>query len=74
MATYEELMAHRLTVSEIEAHIGADSLGYLSLEGMVKATGRPFDRFCTSCFTGEYLFEKKAGGFVTVEEQVGRAN
>ncbi|MFP3896652.1 MAG: amidophosphoribosyltransferase [Anaerolineales bacterium] len=70
MATYEELIAHRLTVPEIKEHIGADSLGYLSLEGLAKAANRPPDHFCLSCFVGEYPFEKKAGGFVTEEERV----
>lgn len=54
MATYDELIAHRLSVEEIREHIGADSLGYLSLEGMIKATGHPKDHFCLSCFTGHY--------------------
>lgn len=70
MATYEELIAHRLNVPEIREHIGADSLGYLSLEGLVKAVHRPADRFCLSCFVGEYPFEKKAGGFVSEEERI----
>ncbi|MFO7918489.1 MAG: amidophosphoribosyltransferase [Anaerolineae bacterium] len=74
MATYEELIAHRLTVPEIEEHIGADSLGYLSLEGLVKAANRSSDRFCLSCFVGEYPFEKKAGGFITEEERVRQVN
>jgi amidophosphoribosyltransferase len=64
MATYDELIAHRLSVREIERHVGADSLGFLSLEGMLRAAGRPKSRFCVACFTGEYPFEQKAGGFV----------
>jgi len=54
MATYDELIAHRYSVDEIREKIGADTLGYLSLEGMIKAAGRPRDSFCLSCFTGEY--------------------
>lgn len=69
MATYDELIAHRLSVKEIEREIGADSLGYLSLEGMIKALRRPLDRFCTACFSGEYPFEQKAGGFLPREQQ-----
>lgn len=69
MATYEELIAHRLSVEEIKRIIGADSLGYLSLEGMIKALQRPLSRYCTACFSGEYLFEQKAGGFLPHEQQ-----
>jgi len=64
MATYDELIAHRLSVSEIRREIGADSLGYLSIEGMMRAVGRPLSQFCAACFTGDYPFEQKAGGFV----------
>jgi len=69
MATYDELIAHRLSVEEIRQKIGADSLGYLSLEGMIRATRRPMSRFCVACFSGEYPFEEKAGGFIPREEQ-----
>ena len=41
-------------VDEVRASIGADSLGYISLEGMVEATRQPRERLCTACFTGEY--------------------
>jgi len=68
MATYDELIAHRLSVEEIRREIGADSLGYLSLEGLIRAVGRPISEYCTSCFTGEYPFEKKAGGFLRRDE------
>ncbi len=69
MATYDELIAHRLSVQEIEREIGADTLGYLSLEGMIEALRRPLGRFCTACFSGEYPFEQKAGGFLPRELQ-----
>ncbi len=55
MAKRSELIAARMSVEEIRRHIGADSLGYLSLEGMVRATGGSTDELCTACFTGEYL-------------------
>jgi len=64
MATYEELIAHRLSVPEIKQAFGVDSLGYLSLEGMMKAVGHPLGTYCTACFTGDYPFEEKAGGFL----------
>ena len=67
MATYKELIGHRLSIPEIERHIGADSLGYLSLMGMIDSVGLPWDKFCLSCFNGEYPFEERAGGFVERE-------
>jgi amidophosphoribosyltransferase len=54
MATREELIAAQKSVEEIRAHIGADSLGYLSLDGLIRATGMPRDSFCHACFSGEY--------------------
>jgi amidophosphoribosyltransferase len=49
-----ELIACTHTVDEICKYIGADSLEYLSLEGMFKAMPRPAKHFCTACFTGQY--------------------
>jgi amidophosphoribosyltransferase len=57
MATYAELIAANLTIDEICAKIGADSLGYLSKEGLVAATGRNRSDFCLGCLTGEYPAE-----------------
>ena len=54
MATYHELIAASKTVSEIKDFIGADSLGYLSLDGLIKAVALPKDNFCLACFTGDY--------------------
>ena len=53
-ATRAELIANGLTPEEIAASIGADSLGYISLDGMVDATGQPPERLCQACFTGVY--------------------
>jgi amidophosphoribosyltransferase len=53
MATYDELIAHRMTVEQIRDYIGADSLHYLSVEGMMAAIGRG-DGYCNACFTGSY--------------------
>ncbi len=64
MATYDELIAHRLSVQEVCEQIGADSLGYLSMQGMLRAVQRPMSRFCVACFSGEYPFEERAGGFI----------
>ena len=54
MSTRAELIASDLSVEEIRQYVGADSLGYLSLEGMVAATGDEMERFCRACFDGEY--------------------
>ena len=54
MSTRSELVASDLAVEEVRAFIGADTLGYLSLEGMVEATGSPKDTLCRACFDGEY--------------------
>lgn len=49
----EELIAARYSVEEIRRFINADSLGYLSLEGMLQAAGRGRDEVCTACWTDE---------------------
>ena len=49
-----ELIASHLEIEEIREHIGADSLGYLSLEGTVGATGQQRDALCAACFSGSY--------------------
>ena len=54
MASRRELIAAKKTVSEIRDFIGADSLGYLSIEGLIKAVALPRDMFCLACFTGDY--------------------
>jgi len=54
MATREELIAAHLSVEEIGKAIGADSIGYLSLEGLFRAIGLPANRFCAACLTGRY--------------------
>ncbi len=54
MATRKELIASHKSVEEIRQFIGADSLGYLSLDGLLKSVNLPGDSFCTACFTGEY--------------------
>jgi amidophosphoribosyltransferase len=49
-----DLIAAKMNEKEIAEFVGADSLHFLSYEGMVKATGLDEDQFCTSCFTGIY--------------------
>ena len=54
MATYEELIAHRLSIPEIRERLGVDTLGYLSIEGLVETIGQPCDNMCLACFSGDY--------------------
>jgi len=54
MATRWELIAAQKTIPEVRDFIGADSLGYLSIDGLIKAVGLPKDIFCLACFTGDY--------------------
>lgn len=56
-ASRAELIATGLSPEEVGRSIGADSLGYISLEGMVAATEQPKARLCTACFTGRYPIE-----------------
>ena len=54
MATRWELIAAQKSIPEIRDFIGADSLGYLSIDNLIKAVALPRDIFCTACFTGDY--------------------
>ena len=54
MATRAELIAANKSVEEIRKHIGADSLGYLSVEGLNRATRQSEEKLCNACFTGRY--------------------
>ena len=58
MATYKQLIAHKLDIEDIRAQIGADSLDYLSLPGMIAAVQEGLDTpesgHCTACFSGQY--------------------
>lgn len=56
MGTYDELIAHRMTTSEICEDVGADSLHFLTLEGMMRGIGRR-SGYCNACFTGLYPIE-----------------
>ncbi|MFM7733947.1 MAG: amidophosphoribosyltransferase, partial [Cyanobium sp.] len=55
--TQDHLIAARLSLAEIEAHLGVDSLSYLSKEGMVEAARASSSHFCTACFDGQYPIE-----------------
>ena len=56
-ATRAELIANGLSTEEICRSIGADSLGYVSLEGLVAASQVPKDDLCRACFDGVYPIE-----------------
>jgi len=73
MPTRHELVASDLSVEEIRRFVGADSLGYLSLDGMVAATGAPKDDFCRACFDGEYPIEVPEGAGKFLLEQPVRS-
>lgn len=59
-ASRAELIASGLGVEEVRQSIGADSLGFLSKDGMVAATNQPEKLLCTACFTGKYPIELPA--------------
>lgn len=54
MPTREELIASRLDPEAIREHLGVDSLGYLSLEGMLDAAADEGLSYCSACFSGDY--------------------
>jgi amidophosphoribosyltransferase len=53
----DELVGALRTVDQVRELIGADSLGYLSIDGMLTSTGIPTERFCHACFSGGYPIE-----------------
>jgi len=57
MATRQELIASYKTINEVESLINADSLGYLSIEGLMKALECEEKNMCIGCLTGEYPVE-----------------
>jgi amidophosphoribosyltransferase len=73
-ATRAELIANGLELEGIRRSIGADSLGYVSLDGLVQATEQPRTRLCMACFDGQYPIELPAGNLIGKHllEGVGR--
>jgi amidophosphoribosyltransferase len=73
-ATRAELIASGLDNEGIRRSIGADTLGYVSLAGLVAATEQPRTRLCRACFDGEYPIELPAGNVIGkhVLEGVGK--
>jgi amidophosphoribosyltransferase len=73
-ATRAELVANALDTDGVRRSIGADSLGYVSLGGLVQATEQPTTRMCRACFDGAYPIELPPDNAVGkhVLEGVGR--
>ncbi len=59
--TKTELIANSHTVEMIRKYIRADSLAYLSLEGLIKTVGGRKDKFCMACFDGDYPVDFREG-------------
>ncbi len=61
----DELIAANLSIDEIRRYLEVESLGYLSVEGLLESTGLPPEDFCVACFTGEYPvgFDKEPSKF-----------
>jgi amidophosphoribosyltransferase len=71
MPTRQELIAADLTVEQVRSYVSADSLGYLSLDGMVAAAGDAKETFCRACFDGEYPIDIPEGaGKYVLEDQL----
>ena len=56
-----DLIAARCELEEIRQFIGADSLGYLSLEGLLGVVDSPAESFCTACWSGDYRVAPTGG-------------
>lgn len=57
MSTCEELIASRKSIEDIGLALGADSIGYISIDGLVKSIGIPAEDLCMACVTGKYPLE-----------------
>src|SRR5260370_5426293 len=73
-ANRADLTARGLATEGVRRSIGADSLGYVSLPGLVAATEQPRTRLCRACFDGEYPIELPSDNLIGkhVLESVGR--
>src|SRR5262245_4593464 len=78
-----KLMAANHSLEEIRKYLNADSLHYLSQEGMVKATGLPANSFCMACYDGDYpvpydpavdkhIIERRNGRLPSVSESIAK--
>jgi amidophosphoribosyltransferase len=72
MATQWELIASHKEIEDIRQHIGADSLAYLDLDGLMRAVEQDENSFCTACFTGKYPMPVQLQMDKLVFERAGR--
>jgi amidophosphoribosyltransferase len=63
-ASRAELIANGADVEGIRRSIGADSLGYVSLEGLIAASEQPASRLCMACFDGRYPISLPSAGSI----------
>jgi amidophosphoribosyltransferase len=63
-ATRAELIANGLEIDGIRRSIGADTLGYVSMDSLIQATEQPKSRLCMACFDGNYPIELPAGNLI----------
>jgi amidophosphoribosyltransferase len=72
MSTREEMIAHGRSQDEIAHELGADSLHYLSLEGVYEAVGTERDTHCDACFSGHYPLDgtEEAAGKYALEAEL----
>jgi amidophosphoribosyltransferase len=79
----KNLIANQYTTEEIQDYLGVDSIGYLDIGGMVRATGLPRDHFCLACFDGDYpvpfngvldkfIMERRKGRSQLLQEDVSQ--
>lgn len=54
----DELIASRMSIDEIQAYVGVDTIGYLSIEGLYRAVKAAKGKFCDACFSGSYPIGK----------------
>ncbi len=71
----KNLLANQCSLDQIREYLGADSIGYLNQDAMVRATGQPRENFCLACFTGDYPvpFDPLLDKFI-MERRQQRAN
>jgi amidophosphoribosyltransferase len=68
-----ELIAATHSLEEIRRYIGADSLGYLAVEGLLDAVGPNKGKYCTSCYTGNYpvAFPRNEAAYLQLALKLG---
>ena len=50
----DELIANKMGIEDLAGFLGADSLGYISLDGLLGCVSQPVESFCTACWSGKY--------------------